>query len=156
MASIIVQSCAAGAQCGPYFLPPPLFLLSVEVPVPPPAACCAFLAAFSSSAFLSLPAKIPQTGSERRGSEPTDRDSAVSETDRVKQNVRGGWNQIDDTHLSRRCSGVSPSWDPLALGFRAAARSRSRSLWLPRARRVKEEATEQERNRNNNRSSNQT
>jgi hypothetical protein len=48
-----------------YFLPPALFLLSVEVPVPPAAACCAFLAAFSSSAFLSLATKVQKSDWDR-------------------------------------------------------------------------------------------
>lgn len=52
---------------------------------------------------------------------------------------RGGLDPIgkrkgEGTNLSRRCSGVRPSPPFLELGFRAAARSRSRSLWLPRAR----------------------
>ena len=38
----------------------------------PAAACCTFLAAFSSSAFLSLSAKIQQAGSEKGQQEPTE------------------------------------------------------------------------------------
>jgi|UniRef100_A0A804QRU0 hypothetical protein len=53
-----------------YFLPPALFLLlSVEVPVPPAAACCAFLAAFSSRAFLSLPTTTGSGQGQRQATE---------------------------------------------------------------------------------------
>ncbi len=60
-----------------------------------------------------------------RGSEPRVRPGTGE--------IESGDTEQTETHLSRRCSGVSPSWGPLALGFRACARSRSRSLWLPRA-----------------------
>jgi hypothetical protein len=55
-----------------------------------------------------------------------------------------GDHEEKETNLSRRCSGVRPSPPFLELGFLAAARSRSRSLWLPRAPPLTKSRTEQD------------
>jgi hypothetical protein len=86
-------------------------------PPSPPAPSCPCATPSNQTATASVPANRDRISDRIRG----------------RPNQAGNNGEIKKTHLSRRCSGVRPSEDPLPLGFRAAARSRSFSLWLPRA-----------------------
>ena len=126
-------------------MPPPLFLLSVEVPAAPAAACCAFLAAFSSSAFLSLSGKNQQAGSEKGQQEPTEIRSYRTQNKSSKKRNRR------DPPLAALLRG-EPVLGPLGVGL---PRRRALAVALPLVAafaRVKDETTEQEQNPNNNRS----
>lgn len=99
------------------------FLAAPLLPAPPPelaaAAWAAFLAAFSCNAFPSLYHFITQQQPNRSNHYTT-------------KQIRGTEVKIR-LYLSRRCSGVRPSSAFLPFPpARAAALSRSRSLWLPR------------------------